>query len=115
MKSGWFGVFCDWGIVFSLCALIFVLPASIAWLDSFAALAVSFYFLKKINCIVNDWPLRTPCLNFLGKGHFIWKGFAPPENFLNLPLQFLTLAVFISVLFSQYPELSLLACIYIVL
>lgn len=109
MKSGWFGVFCDWGIVFSLCALIFVLPASIAWLDSFAALAVSFYLLKKINRIVNDWPLRTSCLNLLGKGHFIWKGFAPPENFLNLPLQFLTLAVAVSVLFSQYPELSLLA------
>jgi putative inorganic carbon (HCO3(-)) transporter len=104
-----FGVFCDGGIVFSLCALIFVLPASIALLDSFAALAVSFYLLKKINRMGNDWPLRTPCLNLLGKGHFIWKGFAPPVNFLNRPLQFLTLAVFISVLCSQYPTLSLLA------
>jgi putative inorganic carbon (hco3(-)) transporter len=104
-----FGSFCDRGIVFSLCALIFVLPVSIALLDSFAGLAIFFYLLKKINHIVIDWPLRTSNLNFLGKIHFIWKGFAPPVNFLNLPLQFLVLAVFISVLFSQYPTLSLLA------
>ena len=104
-----FGVFCDRGIVFSLCALIFVLPASIALLDSFAALTVFFYLLKKINRIVMDWPFRTSHLNFSGKIRFVWKGFAPPVNFLNLPLQFLTLAVFISVLFSQYPGLSLLA------
>ncbi len=106
-----FGDFCDWGIVFSLCALIFVLPASIALLDSFAALAIFIYFLKKINRISIDWPLRTSHLNFLGRIHFIWKGFAPPVNFLNRPLQFLTLAIFISVLFSQYPGLSLFAFI----
>ncbi len=104
-----FGDFCDWGIVFSCCASIFILPASIAYLDSFVALAIFFYLLKKINRIVIDWPLRTHHLNLLGKIHFIWKGFAPPVNFLNRPLQFLTLAVFISVLFSQYPGLSLFA------
>lgn len=104
-----FSDFCNWGIVFSLCALIFVLPASIALLDSFAALAVFFYLLKKINRMGIDWPLRTSHLNLLGKVHFIWKGFAPPVNFLNRPLQFLTLAVFISVVFSQYPGLSLFA------
>ena len=102
-----FGDFCDRGIVFSLCALIFVLPVSIALLDSFAALAIFFYLLKKINRTGIDWPLRTSCLNLLGKIHFIWKGFSPPVNFLNRPLRFLTLAVFISVLFSQYPGLSL--------
>jgi len=103
------GSFCDRGIIFSLCVMIFVLPASIALLDSFAALAICFYFLKKIHCVVIEWPSRTPCLNLLGKIHFIWQGFAPPVNFLNRPLQFLTLAVFISVLFSQYPTLSLFA------
>ena len=102
---------CDWGIVFSLCALVFVLPASIALLDSFAALAVFFYLLKKINRINIDWPSKAFHLNLLDKLHFIWKGFAPPVNFLNRPLKFLVLAVFISVLFSQYPALSLTAFI----
>ncbi len=103
------GIFCDWGIVFSLCALIFVLPASIALLESFAGLAIFFYLVKKINRIVVEWPSRTSCLNLLDKIRFIWEGFAPPVNFLNLPLQFLSLAFFISVLFSQYPTLSLFA------
>jgi len=35
---------CDGGMVFSLCALIFVLPAAIAYLDSFAGLTVFFIF-----------------------------------------------------------------------
>lgn len=83
-----FGTFCDWGIIFSLCVLIFVLPASIAYLDSFAALAIFFYLLKKISR---------------------WKGLIPSANVLNRPLQFLILAVFISVVFSQYPRLSLFA------
>jgi len=65
--------------------------------------------LKKINRIVIDWPSRTVDLNLLGKIHFIFKSFAPPENFLNRPLLFLALAFFISVLFSQYHKLSLFA------
>lgn len=104
-----FEAFCDWGIVLSLCAAIFVLPASIAYLDSFAALAIFFYLLKKINRIVLDWPIKTSRLNFLGKLCFVWKGFAPPVNFLNRPLQILTLAVFISVVLSHYPGFSLYA------
>jgi putative inorganic carbon (HCO3(-)) transporter len=106
-----FGVFCDSGIVFSICALIFVLPASIALLDSFAALAVSFYFLKRINSIILDWSPQTASMNFWGKFHFIWKGLSPPENILNRPLQILTGGIFMSVLFSQYPALSLMAFI----
>lgn len=102
-------VFCDRGIICSLCALIFFLPVSIALLDSFAALAVLFYFLKKINQIVFDWPLKTSDLNFLDKIYFILKGFAPQANILDRPIQFLVLVVFISVLQSQYPVLSLLA------
>ncbi|MBF0570701.1 MAG: O-antigen ligase family protein [Candidatus Omnitrophica bacterium] len=104
-----FGAFCDRGIVFSLCVLIFVLPASIALLDSFAALAVSFYFVKKIHRIAIDWPSRSVNSNFLRKIKFIWEGLAPPANCLSLPLQLLAFAFFISVLFSQYPTLSLFA------
>ncbi len=106
-----FASFCDGGIIFSLCALVFVLPASIAFLESFAALAITFYLLKKINRIVVDWPSRASSLNALGKLYFIWKGFCPPVNFLNRPLAILTLAFFISVLFSQYPALSFTAFI----
>jgi putative inorganic carbon (HCO3(-)) transporter len=103
-----FSVFCDRGILFSLCALIFVLPASIALLDSFAALAVSFYFLKKINLIVVGWP-RDSSQNFGSQMRFIWKGLGPPATALNRPLRFLTLAIFISVLLSQYPAVSFFA------
>jgi len=106
-----FGAFCDRGIVFSLCAVIFALPVSIALLESFAGLAIFFYFLKKINRIVIDWPLRTSCPGFLGRIRSIWKGFAPPVNLLDRPLQFLTLAVLISVVLSQYPGLSFIAFI----
>lgn len=102
-------VCCDRGIVFSLCALILVLPVSIALLDSFAALAVFFYFLKKINQIIFDWPLKTSHSNLLRKFYFILKGFAPPANILDRPIQILVLVVFISVLQSQYPLLSLFA------
>ena len=105
------GNFCDKAIVFSLCAAVFVLPATIALLESFAALAIFFYLIKKINRIVMDWPLRASRLNFLGKICFIWEGFGPPANCLNRPLQFLVLAVFISVCFSLYPALSVKAFI----
>lgn len=105
------GCFCDRGIVFSLCAMIFVLPASIALLNSFAGLAIFLYLFKKISRIIIDWPLRASCLNFLGRIHFIWEGFAPIVNPLAFPLKFLVLAIFISVLFSQYLGLSLVAFI----
>lgn len=104
-----FGVYCDSGIIFSISVLIFFLPASIALLDSFAALAIFFYFLKKINRIIIDWPSKTASMNFGEKFHFIREGLSPPENILGRPLQLLTLGIFISVLFSQYPSLSLMA------
>jgi len=104
-------VFCDQVIVYSLCASIFVLPASIALLNSFAVLAVFFFFLKKINRIIADWPVKSAHLNLLGRVYSVWKGFAPPVNFLDRPLKFLVLAVFISVVFSQYPSLSFTAFI----
>ena len=106
-----FAAFCDGGIVFSLCAVVFVLPASIALLESFAALTATFYLLKKVNQIVLEWPFRAHSLNAFGKLRFIWNGFCPPVNVLNRPLQVLTLAFFISVLFSQYPALSFTAFI----
>jgi len=109
MKNSAIEIFCDWGIVFGLCASIFVLPASVAFLDSFAALAVFFYLIKKISRIVIDWPLRSAPLNVLGKCRSVWNGFSPPENILDRPLQLLSLAIFISVVFSAYPGLSFLA------
>jgi len=101
--------YCDRGIVYSLCAVIFVLPASIALIDSFAGMAVLLYFIKKINRMAIDWPLRARHLNLLGRMRFVFFGFAPPENPLNRALLLLTLAISISVLFSQYPMLSLKA------
>ncbi len=100
---------CDGGIVFAICILIFVLPASIALLDSFAALAAFLYLVKKIYRICVDWPLKAAHLDPGGKLKFIWFGFAPPPSPLNLPLQFLALSFFISVIFSHYPGQSFVA------
>ena len=102
-------IFCDKGIIFSLCAAVFVLPVSIALLDSFAGLAVFFYFFKKINRICLGWSLKAVSLDLCAKFNFIWKGLAPCLNCLNRPLQFLVAAFFISVVFSQYPGHSLFA------
>ena len=104
-----FEVFCDWGIITALCGLIFVLPASIAILDIFAAIAIVLYLIKKIYRIIVDWPLKASSLDFWGKFSFIWKGFAPPANFLNRPLQILVLAFILSVAMSQFHSLSLVA------
>ncbi len=104
-----FNDICDWGMVYSLSALVFVLPASIALLDSFAALAISFYLTKKINGIVIHWPVKGPSLNFVSKLSLGLRGICPPVKVLDLPLRFLTLAMFSSVVFSQYPTLSLFA------
>jgi len=104
-----FGVFCDSVIFISLCTIILVLPASIGLLSSFAGLTILFYLFKKINQIIIDWTLKASGLSVWGKINFVWQGFAPPFNFLNRPLQFLTLAILISVVFSHYPSKSLFA------
>jgi len=103
------GTFCDWGMVYALSAAVFFLPVSIALLNTFAVLAIFFYLLKKITRIVIDWPLKTTNLNFNGKIRFIWESLGAPVNVLNRPLLFLVFAMFLSVVFSQYPALSLKA------
>ncbi|MBF0504133.1 MAG: O-antigen ligase family protein [Candidatus Omnitrophica bacterium] len=100
---------CDRGIVFSTCALVFFLPISIALLDSFAGLVIFFYVVKKISQIAFHWPLRFSHLNVVAKARFIIEGLTPGANILGLPLQFLVLVFFISVLQSQYFGLSLFA------
>jgi putative inorganic carbon (HCO3(-)) transporter len=104
-----FDLFCDRVIFFSLCAVIFFLPASIAYLDSFAALAAFFYLLKKAVHTFRAWPYKASQFNLPQWTCFIWRSFYPRENCLNLPLRFLTLSIAISVLFSQYPGLGLMA------
>jgi O-antigen ligase len=81
-------LWCDKGIVFSLCILVIFLPISIALVDSFAAFAIFFYLIKKISS---------------GKGLFSY------QNFLKRPLEILILVVFISVLQSQFFTTSLYA------
>ncbi len=97
-----FEVFCDWTMVTGLCAAVFVLPASIGLLNSFAGLAIFAYLLKKLSRLIIDWPLKASHLNFPAKLGFIWRGFAPPENCINRPLQFVALAFFISAVLSHY-------------
>jgi len=108
-SNNFFGSFCDKAMFFSLCSMICVLPVSIAVLDSFAGLAIFFYLLKKINRMIVQWPLRPKGLKYVGTLIHILNGFSPRLAILNRPLQILALAFFISVVFSQYPQLSLYA------
>lgn len=81
---------CDEGMVWSLYGLIFFVPISIAFVDTFAAFAIFFYFLKKI------------CHG---------KSLYPAANVLNRPLEILIIVVFVSVLQSQFLTTSLFAFI----
>jgi len=103
-----FNIICDRIIVFAFCLSIFVLPVSIAYLESFIVLAIVTYLVKKSNQIIVSWPAVSQS-NGLEKLTFILKGFAPPDNFLNRPLQFLCFGFLIAVILSQYPSLSLSA------
>lgn len=100
---------CDLGMVFSLCALIFFLPISIALVDSFAALVILFYAIKKINEIILSWKLKTSGAKISHKISYIINGLGPIPSILNRPIEILALMILVSVFQSQFFGLSMYA------
>ena len=104
-----FEIICDRGIIFAFCALILFLPISIALVDSFAALAIFCYILKKVNRICLGWTLKDRGRTLYHRIILFIKGFSPVSSILNRPIEILTIVIFISVCQSQYFGLSLFA------
>ena len=107
-KSNW-AKWCDHGIIVSFCAMIFLLPASIAYLDSFAALAIFLFFVKRVARIICQWPLIGRQVNPREMAQGVLKELLPVQSILNLPLLVLTGAFLLSTILSQYPHHSFLA------
>lgn len=86
-------------IRWSFYALILLLPVGIGFVSSFAAFAISFFWIKRICMVINQRPKGFAIFGML---------FFPKSSFLNLPLLFFVLAAAISVVFSQNHGLSLM-------
>ncbi|MDE2028299.1 MAG: O-antigen ligase family protein [Candidatus Omnitrophica bacterium] len=102
-----FGCGCDKVVFFAFCALIYFLPISIALTDTFAALAVFFYLLKKIHGLVLAWP--APGNRLFDKIKYTARGMAPAPSILKRPIAILALVTFLSVLQSQFLGVSFYA------
>ncbi len=94
-------------VVFFYCLLIMSVPISIALVESMAGLVINIFLTKKILICVEDCRGR----NFKDRCRAIWAIFYSRDHFLNRPVGLYILAVFISVIFSQYPGISLIAFI----
>jgi hypothetical protein len=80
-------------IRFSFYALIFFLPISIALVETFSGFAIFFFLIKRI-VILRQKKFEI---------------FRPVPSFLNRPLAIFVLATFLSVIFSQHHQLSIVA------
>jgi len=86
------------------------LPISIALTESFAALALFSYLLKR-GLVFYDQIKRESlpwhAASFFRKIFLFFQSFKPVENFLNWPIAIFLFFTFLSVIFSQIPLLSL--------
>ena len=83
----------------SFYALIFLLPVGIGFVSSFAAFAISIFWIKRACVIMSERP----------KGFAVLKTLLlPAPSFLNLPMLCFVGAALISVIFSQNHVLSLM-------
>ncbi len=93
----------------SFYCLIFFLPISIALVKTFSGFVIFFFVIKRVRACVNA-GLSLPDRQ---AGAGLWRRvrniFAPSPDFLNRPLMFLTIAVLLSVIFSEYPATSLVS------
>ncbi len=102
-----------WG-VFASCALILVLPISIALIESFAALVIFIFLLKKLT--LAHEAIISPSLkdaNFAIRqeafSRIFWRSLIPRKHVLYLPLVIYIIVIFLSLLFSQDRILSIWA------
>ena len=102
--------FCDRGMVFCFCALIYFLPISIALNETFIALALFFYLLKRSGMYVlrlkTDTGLAAAPL--ARKLMALLIAFKPVPSPLNRPVAALLMVHLVSVFLSDYPHASLM-------
>lgn len=110
-RSEKFIVWCDKAMAFSIYALVYFLPISIALSEIFTALALIFYLFKR-----SAWfcahvrgraKVKTPLVFMDNDFIFFLKSFKPVENYLNKPILILLFFSLISVFASRHPMLSI--------
>lgn len=102
---------CDKAMAFSIYALIYFLPISIALSEIFTALALIFYLFKRLAWFcthVRGRAKEKASLAFMDNNFiFFFRSFKPVENCLNWPILILLSFSLISVFVSRHPMLSI--------
>lgn len=105
-----FILWCDKAMAFSFYALIYFLPISIALSETFTALALIWYLLKRATIFLVD--LKGKDLSWLSLSFsknpilFFLKRFKPIDNHLNIPVTLFLVVSFISAVLSQRSSVS---------
>jgi len=110
MGTNRFVLFCDRGMVFSFCALIFFLPISTALVEWFVGLPLVLFFFKRGVVLTEAFRSKTISFgnsNLFQRGVLFLKAFQPIPNPLNKPIAVFIFANFLSMIFSQYPSVSI--------
>ena len=101
---------CDKLMAFSFYALIFFLPISIALTESFSGLALAAFLLKRgivYSCDLQALSWKKIPIRWSERFILLLKAYRPKESYLDKPLAIFVLINFLSVLGSQYINLSL--------
>ena len=110
-RSEKFIVWCDKAMAFSIYALIYFLPISIALSEIFTALALVSYLFKRLAWFcthVRGRAKEKTSLAFMDNDFiFFLRSFKPVENCLNWPILILLSFSLISVFVSRHPMLSI--------
>lgn len=104
-----FTVWCDKAMAFSIYALIYFLPISIALSEAFTGFTLFFWLLKRGAGFcqnVKNNSLGWTSLSCFKKALVFLRFFRPVENYLNKPILILLFFSLISVFVSRYPMLS---------
>ncbi len=110
MQSHKITIWCDRIIVYSFYALSYFLPISTALVESFSGIILTSYFVKHtviFRCALKALKAQDPLLSFSTKVRISLRSFKPEQNILNWPIGIFILANFLSMIFSQYPLLSI--------
>jgi len=100
---------CDKFMAFCFYALIYFLPISIALAETFINLALVTFFIKRGTIFrkkLKEGDLTFKGSSFYQKILIFFKFFKPVSSWLNLPIAGLLFFSMISIIFSQYPGLS---------
>lgn len=96
---------CDKGMAFSFCALIYFLPISIALTEIFTVMTFFFYVLKRsahFLGVKKEMREQGQASSFGVNVQLFLKSFKPVESFLNWPITVFIFASGLSIVFSSY-------------